>query len=204
MANYRPLIVNTSANQIQELNESVDALMVKEVIGISQNTDKINLGTSGNMKLEVGGEERIALSSTNAFEAIELKGSTSNAFFMNLISTHICKTSDIGFHGNLFGGQLLAWLDEAGAALSAEFAETGSIQLPNFDADDITSDKLAIKLKIETQGCTSTETITPFFSRTTHNKSYLAIFRMGPTNPKQNRFQNFNFIRSMICNGKLR
>ena len=46
---------------------------------------------------------------------------------MNLISTHICKTSDIGFHGNLFGGQLLAWLDEAGAALSAEFAETGRI-----------------------------------------------------------------------------
>ena len=88
MANYRPLIVNTGANQIQELNESVDALMVKEVIGISQNTDKINLGTSGNMKLEVGGEERITLSSTNAFQAIELKGSTSNAFFMNLISTH--------------------------------------------------------------------------------------------------------------------
>ena len=68
MANYRPLIVNTSANQIQELNESVDALMVKEVIGISQNTDKIDLSTSGNMKLKVGGEERINLSSTNAFE----------------------------------------------------------------------------------------------------------------------------------------
>ena len=67
MANYRPLIVNTSANQIQELNESVDALMVKEVIGISQNTDKIDLSTSGNMKLKVGGEERINLSSTNAF-----------------------------------------------------------------------------------------------------------------------------------------
>ena len=47
---------------------------------------------------------------------------------------------------------------------SFEFAETGTIQLPNFDADDITSDKLAIKLKIETQGCSSTETITPFFS----------------------------------------
>lgn len=46
---------------------------------------------------------------------------------MNLLSTHLCKTSDIGFHGNLFGGQLLAWLDEAGAALSAEFAETGRV-----------------------------------------------------------------------------
>ena len=46
---------------------------------------------------------------------------------MNLISTHICKTSDVGFHGNLFGGQLLCWIDEAGAALSAEFAETGKV-----------------------------------------------------------------------------
>ena len=46
---------------------------------------------------------------------------------MSLLSTHLCKTSDVGFHGNLFGGQLLAWLDEAGAALSAEFAETGRI-----------------------------------------------------------------------------
>ena len=87
MANYRPLIINTTANQIQELNESVDALMLKEIIGISQSTDKINLGTSGNMKLEVGGEERIKLSSTNAFEAIELIGSYSNACFVNLIST---------------------------------------------------------------------------------------------------------------------
>ena len=57
MANYRPLIVNTGANQIQELNESVDALMVKEVIGISQNTDKLNLATSGDMKIEIGGNE---------------------------------------------------------------------------------------------------------------------------------------------------
>ena len=73
MANYRPLIVNTSANQIQELNESVDALMVKEVIGISQNTDKIDLSTSGNMKLKVGGEERINLSSTNAFDLLNLE-----------------------------------------------------------------------------------------------------------------------------------
>jgi len=46
---------------------------------------------------------------------------------MNLLSTHLCKTSDVGFHGNLFGGKLLAWLDEAGAALSAEFTETGRI-----------------------------------------------------------------------------
>ena len=44
-----------------------------------------------------------------------------------LISTHICKTRDVGNHGNLFGGVMLSWLDEAGAAYAAEFAETGKI-----------------------------------------------------------------------------
>ena len=37
-----------------------------------------------------------------------------------LISTHICKGQNIGVHGNLFGGVMLAWLDEAGAAFSAQ------------------------------------------------------------------------------------
>ena len=39
---------------------------------------------------------------------------------MNLISTHVCMTKDVGVHGNLFGGVMLAWLDEAGAAFSSE------------------------------------------------------------------------------------
>jgi len=39
---------------------------------------------------------------------------------MELISTHICKTQNIGFHGNLFGGIMLSWLDEAGAAFAAQ------------------------------------------------------------------------------------
>ena len=37
-----------------------------------------------------------------------------------LISTHDCKTKDDGVHGNLFGGDLLAWLDESGAAFAAQ------------------------------------------------------------------------------------
>ena len=37
-----------------------------------------------------------------------------------LISTHPIKKSDLGFHGNLFGGKLLAWLDAAGAAYAME------------------------------------------------------------------------------------
>lgn len=38
---------------------------------------------------------------------------------MELISTKICKTSDIGVNDNLFGGVMLAWLDEAGGTLAA-------------------------------------------------------------------------------------
>ena len=37
-----------------------------------------------------------------------------------LIATHMCKESNVGYHGNLFGGTMLAWLDEAGAAFTAQ------------------------------------------------------------------------------------
>jgi len=43
---------------------------------------------------------------------------------MILISTHPIKKSDLGFHGNLFGGKLLAWIDASGAAFAAEAADT--------------------------------------------------------------------------------
>ena len=43
---------------------------------------------------------------------------------MKLLSTHVCMTKDVGFHGNLFGGLMLSWLDEAGAALAAELCES--------------------------------------------------------------------------------
>ena len=38
---------------------------------------------------------------------------------MQMISTKICKTSDIGINNNLFGGTMLAWLDEAGGAMAS-------------------------------------------------------------------------------------
>lgn len=38
---------------------------------------------------------------------------------MELISTKICKTSDIGVNDNLFGGTLLSWMDEAGGNFAA-------------------------------------------------------------------------------------
>ena len=43
---------------------------------------------------------------------------------MQLISTHPIKKADLGFHANLFGGKLLAWLDAAGAAYAMEVCDT--------------------------------------------------------------------------------
>jgi len=39
---------------------------------------------------------------------------------MRLISTKICKTSNIGINNNLFGGRMLSWLDESGGTMAAE------------------------------------------------------------------------------------
>lgn len=43
---------------------------------------------------------------------------------MELITTHPIKKSDLGFHANLFGGKLLAWLDAAGAAFAMQTCDT--------------------------------------------------------------------------------
>ena len=43
---------------------------------------------------------------------------------MQLISTHPIKKADLGFHANLFGGKLLAWIDAAGAAMAMEVCDT--------------------------------------------------------------------------------
>ena len=43
---------------------------------------------------------------------------------MQLISTHPVKKSDLGFHGNLFGGKLLAWVDAAGASFASQICDS--------------------------------------------------------------------------------
>lgn len=43
---------------------------------------------------------------------------------MELITTHPIKKSDLGFHQNLFGGKLLAWLDAAAAAFAMQICDT--------------------------------------------------------------------------------
>jgi acyl-CoA thioesterase YciA len=43
---------------------------------------------------------------------------------MDLLATHPVKKLDLGFHGNLFGGKLLSWLDAAVAAYAMEKCRT--------------------------------------------------------------------------------
>jgi acyl-CoA thioesterase YciA len=50
--------------------------------------------------------------------------SGTNTSTMELITTHPIKKSDLGFHANLFGGKLLAWLDAAAAAYAMQVCDT--------------------------------------------------------------------------------
>ena len=43
---------------------------------------------------------------------------------MELLNTHPIKKSDLGFHGNLFGGKLLAWLDAAAVGYAMQLCDT--------------------------------------------------------------------------------
>jgi acyl-CoA thioesterase YciA len=43
---------------------------------------------------------------------------------MESLNQHPIKKSDLGFHGNLFGGKLLAWIDAAAAAYSMQLCDT--------------------------------------------------------------------------------
>lgn len=52
---------------------------------------------------------------------------------MKLITTNICKTSDIGINNNLFGGVMLSWLDEAGAIMSNALCNTPNMVTVKFD-----------------------------------------------------------------------
>jgi|TARA_R110000851_G_scaffold113345_1_gene237941 acyl-CoA thioesterase YciA len=43
---------------------------------------------------------------------------------MKLIATHVVKAFNLGVHGNLFGGTILSWIDEAGAVYASEEASS--------------------------------------------------------------------------------
>lgn len=52
---------------------------------------------------------------------------------MELISTHIVKKSDLGFHSNLFGGKLLSWLDASAAAFAMQVCDTPRVVTVSID-----------------------------------------------------------------------
>jgi len=51
---------------------------------------------------------------------------------MELISSFIVKGGDLGLHGNLFGGIMLAKVDEAGAAFASEKARSTMLVTVSF------------------------------------------------------------------------
>ena len=46
---------------------------------------------------------------------------------MELITSHICKASELGVHGNMFGGTMMALIDESGAAYVSQLIDTPRI-----------------------------------------------------------------------------
>lgn len=78
----------------------------------------------------------------------------------DLISTHPIKKSDLGFHGNLFGGKCLQWIDSAAAAYSMQICDTPrmvtvKIDECNFEKPAKEGQLLKIYGKVEKIGNTS-------------------------------------------------
>ena len=46
---------------------------------------------------------------------------------MTLITSKIAMAKDLGMHGNLFGGNMLSWIDEAAATLASRIVQTASL-----------------------------------------------------------------------------
>ncbi len=46
---------------------------------------------------------------------------------MHYVATKICQASEIGYNGNLFGGAMLSWLDEAAAAFAGYLCRTPNL-----------------------------------------------------------------------------
>ena len=43
---------------------------------------------------------------------------------MELVTTYLCKTSDIGVHSNMFGGNLVSLIDQSSAAYAAQICDS--------------------------------------------------------------------------------
>lgn len=52
---------------------------------------------------------------------------------MELITRNLCMAKDLGIHGNLFGGIMMSWMDEAGAILASRTCKTKRIITLKFE-----------------------------------------------------------------------
>ena len=52
---------------------------------------------------------------------------------MEFLNSHPIKKSDLGFHGNLFGGKLLAWIDAAAAGYSMQLCDSPRLVTVSID-----------------------------------------------------------------------
>ena len=52
---------------------------------------------------------------------------------MEFLNSHPIKKSDLGFHGNLFGGKLLAWIDAAAAGYSMQLCDSPRLGTVSID-----------------------------------------------------------------------
>jgi acyl-CoA thioesterase YciA len=52
---------------------------------------------------------------------------------MELITTHICKASEIGVHDNMFGGDLVSLIDLSSAAYAAQICDTPRVVTVKID-----------------------------------------------------------------------
>lgn len=90
---------------------------------------------------------------------------------MELLNTHPIKKSDLGFHGNLFGGKLLSWMDTSAAGYSMQLCDTPrmvtvSIDQCNFERPAKESQLLKIYAYPKRVGTTS---ITLYMEARAHN-----------------------------------
>ena len=90
---------------------------------------------------------------------------------MTFLNSHPIKKSDLGFHGNLFGGKLLAWIDAAAAGFAMQLCDTPrmvtvSIDKCNFEKPARESQLLKIYGKPNKVGNTS---VTLYMEARAHN-----------------------------------
>ena len=90
---------------------------------------------------------------------------------MELLNSHPIKKSDLGFHGNLFGGKLLAWIDASAAGYAMQLCDTPrmvtvSIDKCNFEKPARESQLLKIYGKPSDIGHTS---VTLYMEARAHN-----------------------------------